>query len=244
MDLRESNLGISNRHPWELARLQTILGLVKDQKVQGSVLDIGSGDCYIAEYFANSLHMEITAVDAEYKTNGTENNVEKFKNLADVPKFDYSLVLMLDVIEHVENDVALIEAATAHLRPGGLVFITVPAFQFLFSGHDTFLGHFRRYNRQQLSSVVAKSRLKEKEIFYFFFSLYFARMATKLFSRFKANSENSELAAWPFSQSSLVTRFITGILSLDSKVCKFLSTNLHIPIPGLSICIIAQKKSS
>jgi 2-polyprenyl-3-methyl-5-hydroxy-6-metoxy-1,4-benzoquinol methylase len=232
-----------NRHPWELARLKTILQLVESHRLQGKVLDIGAGDCFIAEHFANELHMDVTAVDAEFKSTGVANNVQRYSNLQQVGDH-YDVLLMLDVMEHVQDDASLIRSSVAHLKDGGTAVITVPAFQFLYSGHDRFLGHYRRYTLQGLTEVAEKAGLEKVECFYFFFSLFFARMFSKLASVMKRKSDHSELTTWSQSQNSFPTRFIVGVLTLDSKLCHLISKYFKITLPGLSICIVGKKKSS
>src|SRR5207247_517472 len=63
-------------------------------------------------------------------------------------------VLLLDVLEHLDDDVAALVTARRALRPGGLLVITVPAYRWLWSGHDVALGHRRRYTARELSRVV------------------------------------------------------------------------------------------
>lgn len=62
-------------------------------------------------------------------------------------------VLLLDVLEHVEDDRTLLAQALARLPAGGLLLLTVPADPRLWSPHDAALGHYRRYTRASLSAV-------------------------------------------------------------------------------------------
>jgi SAM-dependent methyltransferase len=65
------------------------------------------------------------------------------------------LALLLDVIEHVPDDAALVREAVASLRPGGYLLVTVPAGMELWSPHDEVFGHYRRYDRSGLASVLS-----------------------------------------------------------------------------------------
>lgn len=67
----------------------------------------------------------------------------------------YDAVILFDVIEHIENPGPFLEAAVAHLRPGGHLFINVPALQPLYSIFDKVLGHFRRYSRTGLTGELS-----------------------------------------------------------------------------------------
>ncbi|MFN8559703.1 MAG: methyltransferase domain-containing protein [Dehalococcoidia bacterium] len=66
----------------------------------------------------------------------------------------FDAVLALDVIEHVEDDVALLREARRVLRPGGIVVLTVPALPWLWSDHDVVNHHYRRYVRSTLDRSV------------------------------------------------------------------------------------------
>jgi SAM-dependent methyltransferase len=61
------------------------------------------------------------------------------------PARSYDLVLMLDVLEHIEDDRAALDSALALTRPGGVLLMTVPALPWLWSRHDEANAHFRRY---------------------------------------------------------------------------------------------------
>ena len=66
----------------------------------------------------------------------------------------YDAVLLLDVIEHINDDAAFVRAALQHLRPGGIVVVNVPACRMLFSDYDIVAGHVRRYTRQAVRKLL------------------------------------------------------------------------------------------
>lgn len=70
----------------------------------------------------------------------------------DLPAAD--AVVMHDVLEHIADDRAAVAAALRVLVPGGLLFISVPALNFLYGRHDELLGHYRRYSRSQVRALV------------------------------------------------------------------------------------------
>src|SRR5690606_23374527 len=66
----------------------------------------------------------------------------------------YDVVCALDVIEHLPDDREAAAWMCGLLRPGGLLIVTVPAYQWLFSDHDRALGHYRRYTRPRLVATL------------------------------------------------------------------------------------------
>ena len=63
----------------------------------------------------------------------------------------YDVVILFDVIEHLEDTQPFLEAAFFHLRPGGHILVNVPALMSLYSPYDVAAGHFRRYTAQTLA---------------------------------------------------------------------------------------------
>ena len=66
----------------------------------------------------------------------------------------FSLVVMMDVLEHVADDLAALRAAAEALVPGGRLVVSAPAHPWLFSYHDRASGHFRRYSRPGLVGLL------------------------------------------------------------------------------------------
>ena len=64
----------------------------------------------------------------------------------------YDAITLFDVIEHIKEPHPFIEAALAHLKPGGIFAINVPAYNLFFSAYDVALGHYRRYTIKNLLS--------------------------------------------------------------------------------------------
>lgn len=79
------------------------------------------------------------------------------------PAFD--VILYIDVIEHIEDDAGELELAASRLKPGGVLIILVPAYNFLFSPFDEAVGHYRRYDKRMLRAAVP-TRLEGLELFY------------------------------------------------------------------------------
>lgn len=69
----------------------------------------------------------------------------------------YDSVTIIDVLEHIEDDIDQAERIRRALAPGGQLIVLVPAFQFLFGKRDLAAGHYRRYGRRQLIGVLERA---------------------------------------------------------------------------------------
>jgi SAM-dependent methyltransferase len=76
-----------------------------------------------------------------------------------LPDASFDLVVGLDVMEHLEDDVGLVKELRRVLKPGGVLLVTVPAYQWLWSSHDVANQHWRRYRRRELRGVLRAADL-------------------------------------------------------------------------------------
>ncbi len=77
---------------------------------------------------------------------------------------------LFDVIEHLSKPEDILEEVHRVLKPGGLLLISVPAYQWLFSNFDLQIGHFRRYSRKTLLTLLSESRFQKTALSNLFFS--------------------------------------------------------------------------
>jgi SAM-dependent methyltransferase len=80
----------------------------------------------------------------------------------------HDVVVAMDVLEHLSDDYSGLVDWCRWLKPGGLLFVTVPAFPGLWSSHDQKLGHFRRYTRQSLEELTRRAGLVQPHTRYLF----------------------------------------------------------------------------
>jgi len=71
----------------------------------------------------------------------------------------FDMITMFDALEHIEDHLLVVKELSRILKKTGIIFITVPAYQFLWSQHDVAVSHFRRYNSKSISKVVTKGGL-------------------------------------------------------------------------------------
>lgn len=153
-------------------------------------------------------------------------------DLTGVEPGSYDLVAVLDVVEHIEDDVAALKAMARVLKPGGKILITVPAHQWMWSAHDVVNHHKRRYSKATLLAALDKAGLKWNKLRWFN-SLLFpvavaARFAGKLLG--KDDSDDSPPPA-PLNKA------FEMVFGLE----RHLLGRLPMP-PGLSIIVLAEPK--
>lgn len=84
----------------------------------------------------------------------------------------FGLVALLDVVEHCADDVQVLRECSRVCAPGGLVAITTPAFQWLWTDNDTINGHKRRYSAEQLRTAMRAAGLAPQRVSYAFFLVF------------------------------------------------------------------------
>jgi SAM-dependent methyltransferase len=128
------------------------------------ILDIGCGTGAVAVDFGARGWLcacdRSTDALAFARSRGVVNVVAS--DAASLPFADgsFDLVLAFDVIEHVEDDRAMLRELRRVLRPGGAIAIHVPAWPSLWSRHDEILEHKRRYTRRSLSALLAAGDMR------------------------------------------------------------------------------------
>jgi hypothetical protein len=88
------------------------------------------------------------------------------------PSEKADVLLFIDVLEHVEDDLALLKSYISSSSADALFVISVPAFKSLWSNHDVFLEHFRRYRKKDLRNLIKQAGLVEVESSYIFGSIF------------------------------------------------------------------------
>ncbi len=176
---------------WFVARsriLYSILSNLPEVTADSVILDFGCGP-------GGPL---LKALSRNYKVIGIDESAEAV-NLARRVGFDnvhhcqieefvrqnhpVDVVLALDVIEHIQDDLAAVIQVRKALRPGGLALITVPAFPSLWSPHDEVNHHYRRYTRKGLKSLISEAGFSCQRISFFNTILFPLEAAGKIYDR-------------------------------------------------------------
>lgn len=171
MDLKEIDiLGSSiGQHWYYCSKAAAMTRLLGDTPVK-RILDIGAGSGFFTHHLlTRTTATEAWCVDISYETDSDTTTAGKPVHYRrSIDSVDTDLVLLMDVLEHVDDDVGLLKAYLDKVPPGSRFLMTVPAFRFLWSGHDEFLEHKRRYTLPQLETVVRDAGLTVMQGAYYF----------------------------------------------------------------------------
>lgn len=151
----------------------------------------------------------------------------------------FDVAFALDVIEHVDDDRAILQGLREVVRPGGALVVTVPAFQSLWSDHDKINHHRRRYRRRQMRKVLQSAGFEIERITYcntlLFPIVYVIRRLQALARRYRPKDDaevSSDLHAYPRVINSLLYR----LMLVEAWVVK----RIDMPI-GVSILAVARR---
>jgi SAM-dependent methyltransferase len=259
VDIVEYNPANSLRHPWELARLSFVTKLIRRCSQSAGkmlILDIGCGDCFFSlSLLKNGLPATVIGIDPAYSA----EELQKKRESIDQPSFQLynsmtdasqhlkepvDMVLLLDVIEHVPDDIAFLQELAKHpfIDANTRFIVTVPAYQSLFTSHDEFLLHYRRYNNRLLKKNLHSGGLESMETGYFFFLLLPVRILQKLKQKlFGKPKKNQGLGGW--KHGKFLTGLVKGLLLFDIAVGRAFK-KIGINLPGLSNYSICRKPVS
>lgn len=108
----------------------------------------------------------------------------------------FELAVSLDVVEHLEDDETALREMRRVVTPGGALVVTVPAYQWLWSGHDVINHHHRRYTRRSLQSVAERAGWRQERTTYFNSLLLPVAILLRVLDRINTRTTESSLDLW------------------------------------------------
>lgn len=237
--------GLENNSYWFKHRNRCIVSIVKTFSNNETFFDIGGGngfvthDLQLAGIESVLLEPNINAI-IHAKNRGLKYLICSSLENTEFKKESISAAGIFDVIEHVNNELDFLKKIHFFLRKNGKLYITVPAFQFLWSDEDIFAGHFRRYTIRNIKSRLEKVGFKLIYSTYFFsillIPIFLFRSIPALFRRRqKGNSHN-------YKKEHKLNQDLIGFLFNKSFEWELNRINkLKNVLSGSSCLIVAQK---
>lgn len=209
-----------------------------------SVIDIGAGDGWFAEQLRTDLApgAVITCWDSNYTADDLAAGLpDGIRRTADAPTEPASLVLALDVLEHVRDDRTFVADQVRPLvASDGVLVASVPAHQRLFTSHDVALGHHRRHDADSLRALLEPwfDVVHEGSLFT---SLLAPRAASAAVERLRPPTGTPTVDS-EWTGGPLLSRTIAAVLGADAAIGRLLADRRH-RLPGLSVWAVCRPRA-
>ena len=233
---------VERDHWWFRAKRSLVLQEARRAGVdrQGLAVDVGCGTgavlSALSPEFARVVGTDLSARGARLAATTVGPEVGPVLARAEAlpfPPAAATLVTSLDVLEHLDDDVAALRELSRVARPGGLLVLAVPAYEWAWSDHDVALGHRRRYTAGRLRRVAEEAGIECVRITYFhswLVPLAFLLRRTPLRRLMKGDQEEASYV------SPAVNRAFVALTVIERWVIRL------VPVPfGLSILLVARR---
>jgi len=231
-----------DQHWWYRGRRVVTKGLVRRGGVQrgGLVLDFGCGTGHMGPVlaeFGEVIGVEAATDALEVGSYDAYSRVVVASDLTDpvVPVGPFELIALLDVLEHVEDDLAMLSELRRRLTPAGRIIVSVPLWPDLFGEGDRFAGHFRRYTPESFLALAANSGLSAIVSTGYVVALLPAARLQRRLVKVGAASATQELRV-PWAP-------VNAALSALAMTEGFVGGRFGLP-PGLSLVAILKRAST
>lgn len=165
---------LEDRHWWFVARRRILdkmlagLPLPSDAQILEAGCGTGGNLAMLARYgHVYGMEANAEAIKLASAKGVAEVCAGYLPNDIPFPEKNFDLIVLFDVLEHLDDDAAALSALRARLKPGGWLLVTVPAFPFLWSGHDEIHHHKRRYRARSLRALTESAGYHVRYLSYF-----------------------------------------------------------------------------
>jgi len=227
-------------HWWYVARRDILAdyvarfaGLPKDARI----LEIGCGTGHnlpmLAQFGSvDAIEIDEAAREIASQRLGKPVGAAPLPELSGVERGSYDMIAVLDVVEHVEDDVGALRAMAECLKPGGKILITVPAHQWMWSAHDVVNHHKRRYSKRTLTDALRSAGLQWRKFGYFNSLLFPAAVAARIAGRLTGKDDSDDSPP-----AGPINRLFGAIFRMERHALG------RVPFtPGLSLILLAEPK--
>ena len=233
MDLKEEDiLGADIGRHWYYRSKAAALRRAVAGLAPKRLLDVGAGSGFFSRHLLSETPAESAlCVDIGYPADRDDSVAGKpVLYRRDAGLTDCDLVLMMDVLEHVDHDRWLLRHYAEKVPSGAHFLVTVPAFGFLWSGHDVFLEHKRRYRLPEIEAAMRDAGLEIVRGSYYFGFVFPLAAAVRLAGR-NTTEPRSSLK----KQGALTNAALTAICTAELPLFPINR------LAGLSCFVLARK---
>ena len=245
----EQMFKVEDRHWWYASLHELILEFVAKEQQSGRtlrILDAGCGTgrlCQLLEKFGEVEGCDLSQQAIAFsRARGLTAVSCADLNHADLGEERYDVVTSIDVLYHraVANDAEILAKFYRALKPGGLLILNLPAYEFLRSTHDIAVHTRKRYTRKELLPLLAEEGFCVERSTYRLGFLFIPIAFCRLAKRFLPRSPEAEEVA---SDVGLSTASVNSLLLSLVRAENLLLKRYSMPI-GTSLFVTARRPLS
>jgi ubiquinone/menaquinone biosynthesis C-methylase UbiE len=236
-----------NNHPIDLASRHDAVAQVRKLRPSAEtvIMEIGCSSGFLirdlAESFPQSIILGVDVV--------REPLYRLAKDLPGIPliRFDLlqcplpdrsiNILVMINVLEHIEDDIGALKKAFNLLKPGGSLIIEAPACPYLYGAYDAELHHFRRYSASELEGKLIRAGFKICRKSHLGFVLFPAFAGVKLLNRWSSSRKNKKMVRKQAAGTSG-----NGLVRMAMKFESRHLTAFRLPF-GIRVLMTAQRSA-
>lgn len=171
-DGNEACLRVEDSSYWFAHRNRCITAVTGLFPPLGAIIDVGGGNGCVSAALRRAGHDVVLVEPGSGAGHAVRRGLPaviqaRFEDVG-FPPGSVAAIGAFDVVEHIQDDLAFLRMVRQALKPGGVFYSTVPAHSLLWSEADEIAGHFRRYSRSTLSSVLRAAGMRTEYLTYFF----------------------------------------------------------------------------
>lgn len=242
-------INMEKDHFWSKSRRNIITKVLlscfnKNDCQTKTALEIGCGSGFNLNYFKDFFKLiDGVEYDEEMVKIAKENNPSVCVSQGGLPfslgaDKKYDAIFLLDVLEHIEDDKASLIEIKKLLNPNGVLIVTVPAMEFLWSIHDEKNHHFRRYSKNSLLKVAHEAGLHVRYISYFNCILFPLVVLQRFVYKLMNQNRIDKVYNKPF-KNTLLNKILYCIFNLESA----LLPKITLPYGSSLICVINNENN-
>ena len=231
MDLIENFEGDQMRHWYYLKKYKLIKKMILNYCQEDLIIaDIGAGTApFSRQIVIDFPKTRVYAVDINYSIEDLKKSDGNFNYVMELPStIKPNIFLLNDVLEHIADDQYFLNELVLKASKSSIFVITVPALRILWTGHDIYLKHYRRYNSRELKKLLTTCNLHVQSSHYIFGTILPVALFRKLLY---GKNVKSQLK----NNGSAVNWMMRIILSCDVVISRILNS-------GISLIALAEKK--
>jgi hypothetical protein len=166
-ELIDLEIGLPNYNLDVVEKFAKGMKLDASQNTPLRIIEFGAGTGALAQIFQSQFCITPTCIEIDCTLIKIleSKSFEVFESISHI-KGEVEVIYTSNVLEHIENDLSILEELRAKLVPGGKLLIYVPALPLLFSDLDRRVGHFRRYRKKELRQKVSSAGFEIQECYY------------------------------------------------------------------------------